>query len=78
MDEMTQQICVVEEAKCFGKAMEEQAQLLEQVAFFNNGSEEIKSPVKTNSRTHVRAVTPQQAPKRTRPITPSDQEWEEF
>jgi methyl-accepting chemotaxis protein len=80
MDEMTQQnAALVEEASASSKAMEEQAQLLlEQVAFFNNGSEEIKSPVKTPSRTNVRSVNTPQAPKRSRPVTPSDQEWEEF
>jgi len=83
MDEMTQQnAALVEEAAASSKSMEEQSQaLLDQVAFFNNGEEEVpqvQSPIK--KKTTVPAKRAQRV--KSKPVpriqTPSDQEWEEF
>lgn len=78
MDEMTQQnAALVEEASASSKSMEEQAQgLLDQVAFFNTGEEDLDvvTPIRTPKRTPAR---------RSRPVrgisaAASDDEWEEF
>ncbi|TPH12748.1 methyl-accepting chemotaxis protein [Litorilituus lipolyticus] len=88
MDEMTQQnAALVEEAAASSKSMEEQSQaLLEQVAFFNNGEEELEQPIRSpRKREKARASKFSPAvpslsnrPKSNRPATPVDQEWEEF
>ncbi|QBG34564.1 methyl-accepting chemotaxis protein [Litorilituus sediminis] len=88
MDEMTQQnAALVEEAAASSKSMEEQSQaLLEQVSFFNDGSSEvnatqvIRSPreAKSNFSPSTTIPTPANNRKVKRPVTPIDQEWEEF
>ncbi|WDE14534.1 PAS domain-containing protein [Thalassomonas haliotis] len=85
MDEMTQQnAALVEEATASSKAMEEQAQsLLKQVDFFNNGGEQSSpgngrnyaEPVK---RQPVKAAIQPQGSSKARPVTQTDEEWEEF
>ncbi len=88
MDEMTQQnAALVEEAAASSKSMEEQSQaLLEQVSFFNDGSSDvnatqvIRSPreAKSNFSPSTTIPTPANNRKVERPVTPIDQEWEEF
>ena len=86
MDEMTQQnAALVEEAAASSKSMEEQAQLLlDQVAFFNNGEEEVQKPSRaavsriSNKPTARATVKPMSTRTTSRGKTASDQEWEEF
>ncbi|RHW77088.1 methyl-accepting chemotaxis protein [Colwellia sp. RSH04] len=86
MDEMTQQnAALVEEAAASSKSMEEQSQaLLEQVAFLNTGEEEQKPVIRSprqnsNKRTSkFSPAVPSLSSKAKRPVTPVDQEWEEF
>ena len=86
MDEMTQQnAALVEEATASSKAMEEQAQLLlQQVDFFNNG-EQPASANKGRNDVTIREKRSYKAPvvtshprNRPRPVTQTDDEWEEF
>lgn len=85
MDEMTQQnAALVEEASASSKSMEEQSQaLLDQVAFFNNGEEDVSQvQAKPEKRSKVRTAFKREKsavkPRVSRPKTSSDQEWEEF
>ena len=88
MDEMTQQnAALVEEAAASSTSMEEQSQaLLDQVAFFNNGEEEVVQVSKPAKRKSVRSK-PSAPVQKARNVksksvpriqTASDQEWEEF
>ena len=80
MDEMTQQnAALVEEASASSKSMEEQSQsLLDQVGFFQTGSED--SPIMSPKvPSNPRSARPRQRPAATRPAaTSTDDEWEEF
>jgi len=83
MDEMTQQnAALVEEAAASSKSMEEQSQsLLDQVAFFNNGEEEVpqvQSPIKKKNTVPAKRAQRVKSKPVPRIQTPSDQEWEEF
>ena len=83
MDEMTQQnAALVEEAAASSKSMEEQSQaLLDQVAFFDNGDDEIvvEKPKKVQPRGQKRQQQKPVARKSVaRPKIQSDDEWEEF
>ena len=82
MDEMTQQnAALVEEAAASSKSMEEQAQiLLKQMSFFNDESEQhnLQSAENTQNEAPAREVISPIKQSPVRPVTPSDQEWEEF
>ena len=83
MDEMTQQnAALVEEAAASSKSMEEQAQiLLKQMSFFDDGEEKtIQNTIipKEDSTIEENEIVSPIRKTTARPITPSDQEWEEF